>query len=154
TSVRQTEEKLRQSQKLETIGQLTGGVAHDFNNMLAAILSAAEVLKRGVSGDARLELAASTVEKAALRGADLKQYLLAFARKQTLNPTVLDVEALVRETLMLARPALGATIDVQVSATGDVYAMADSSQLTSALLNLCINARDAMGEEGGTLRIS
>ena len=154
TAVRQTEEKLLQSQKLETIGQLTGGIAHDFNNMLAAILSATEVLKRGVEGNAKLDLAANTVEKAALRGAELTRHLLAFARKQTLMPTAVDVPALVSETLMLLRPALGATIEVDVQIDTPIFARADASQLTSALLNLCINARDAMGEAGGKLTIS
>lgn len=154
TSVRQTEDKLRQSQKLETIGQLTGGIAHDFNNVLAAVLNAAEVVRRGVAGNARLEHAASMIEKAALRGADLTKHLLAFARKQSLNPVATDVTALVDEALLLLRPALGATIDVKVDSTGALYALADPGLLTSALLNLCINARDAMGDRGGALTIS
>lgn len=154
TTVRQTEENLQQSQKLETIGQLTGGIAHDFNNVLAAILSAAEVLRRGVAGDDRLDLAASTIEKAALRGADLTRHLLAFARKQTLAPVAIDLNALVEETRQLLRPALGATIQVNVREARGVYALADPSQVTSALLNLCVNARDAMGEAGGAITIS
>ena len=156
TEVRRTEEILRQSQKLETIGQLTGGIAHDFNNMLAAILSASEVLKRGVEGDAKLTLASNTIEKAALRGAELTRHLLAFARKQALMPEAVNAEALVRETLLLLRPVLDATIEVEVIvAPGPpIFARADAAQLTSALLNLCINARDAMGEAGGKIAIS
>src|SRR5262249_31867054 len=154
TAERKTQQQLQQSQKLETIGQLTGGVAHDFNNMLAAILSSAEVLSRGVRGDARLEQASATIEKASLRGADLTRHLLAFARKQTLQPVATDINALVQEALSLARPALGATIDILVVSSGEAYALVDPSQLTSALLNLCVNAREAMGDEGGALTIS
>ncbi len=154
TQMRQTEDILRQSQKLETIGQLTGGIAHDFNNMLAAILSAAEVLKRHVHGNERMDLAATTIEKAALRGAELTRHLLAFARKQALNPVEVDVDALIRETLALARPALGATIDMKVQIEEPLHALADPAQLASALLNLCINARDAMGDKGGAITIS
>lgn len=154
TFERQTELQLQQSQKLETIGQLTGGIAHDFNNMLAAILSAAEVIQRGAQGDARLELAASTIEKAALRGANLTRHLLAFARRQTLQPSAANVNVLVEEALTLARPALGATIEVGVRSSGEAFALVDPTQLTAALLNLCINARDAMAERGGALTIS
>ncbi len=154
TAERKIQQQLQQSQKLETIGQLTGGVAHDFNNMLAAILSSAEVVSRGVRGNPRLEQASATIEKAALRGADLTRHLLAFARKQTLQPVATDINALVQETLALARPALGATIDILVVSSGEAYALVDPSQLTSALLNLCVNARDAMDEQGGALTIS
>ncbi|MES1202645.1 MAG: ATP-binding protein [Pseudomonadota bacterium] len=153
TTIRQTEEKLRQSQKLETIGQLTGGVAHDFNNMLASITSAVEVIKRGVSGNGRLEQAANIIETAAFRGADLTRHLLAFARKQTLQAVQVEVDALVQETLQIARPAIEATIEVKVECAPGVYALVDPALLASALLNLCINARDAM-PDGGTLTIT
>jgi signal transduction histidine kinase len=153
TSLRQTEAKLQQSQKLETIGQLTGGIAHDFNNMLSAIISAAEVLKSGVSGNERLEQAAGIIEKAALRGADLTRHLLAFARKQTLQATAVSIDAMLRDTLQLVRPALDATVEIDVVAAPGLYAFADEAQLASALLNLCINARDAM-PDGGKLTIS
>ena len=153
TAMRRTEEELRHSQKLETIGQLTGGIAHDFNNMLAAILNASEVLQRGVSGNERLERAAAMVEKAALRGADLTRHLLAFARRQTLSPVALDLAGLLDDALMLIRPALGATIEIEVEALPGVYAFVDPAQLTSALLNLCVNARDAMAPNGGRLTL-
>jgi len=153
TALRRTEEELRHIQKLETIGQLTGGVAHDFNNILAAIMSGVDVIKRGVKADPRLTLAAETIDKAAQRGADLTGQLLAFARKQALRPASVNVDDLVRETLLLLRPGLGAAIAVEVKSVGPVFALADPAQLTTALLNLCINARDAMAERGGHLRI-
>ncbi|MFT3727005.1 MAG: ATP-binding protein [Terricaulis sp.] len=149
TSVRRTEDQLRQSQKLETIGQLTGGIAHDFNNMLAAIFSSVEVLKKGVSGNPRLEMAVDLIDRASARGADLTRHLLAFARKQTLQPTKVDVRRLVDETMVLVRPALGAAIDIQIKIPDEaVFAYVDEAQLASALLNLCINARDAMSSSG------
>jgi signal transduction histidine kinase/CheY-like chemotaxis protein len=149
TSVRQIEEQLRQSQKLETIGQLTGGIAHDFNNMLAAIFSSVEVLKKGVAGNARLEMAVDLIDRASIRGADLTRHLLAFARKQTLRPTSVDAVALVSEALVLARPALGATVEIETRFPSEtLYALVDAPQLASALLNLCINARDAMNGGG------
>ncbi|HWA22758.1 MAG TPA: ATP-binding protein [Caulobacterales bacterium] len=153
TTIRQTEEILRQSQKLETIGQLTGGVAHDFNNMLASITSAVEVIKRGVTGNGRLEQAANIIETAAFRGADLTRHLLAFARKQTLQAVPVEVDALMQETLHIARSAIEATIDVTVEPAPGIYALVDPALLASALLNLCINARDAM-PDGGTLTIA
>jgi signal transduction histidine kinase len=149
SAVRHTEELLRQSQKLETIGQLTGGIAHDFNNMLAAIFSSVEVLKKGVAGNPRLEMALDIIDRASDRGADLTRHLLAFARKQTLQPTSVGVNALVEETLVLARPALGATIEIEARLPAQtLFAHVDAPQLASALLNLCINARDAMGGGG------
>jgi signal transduction histidine kinase len=149
SSVRQTEAQLRQSQKLETIGQLTGGIAHDFNNMLAAIFASAEVLSKAVSETPRLAMAVDLIDRAARRGADLTRHLLAFARKQTLQPAEVDASALVRETMVLARPALGAAIEIeQILPEPPLYAHVDAAQLASALLNLCINARDAMGAGG------
>jgi signal transduction histidine kinase len=154
TEMRRAEEELRRSQRLEAIGQLTGGIAHDFNNVLAAILNAAEVVRRGVAQDARLDLAAQTIERAALRGAELTRHLLAFSRRQSLSPAVMSLDSLVEEALLLLRPGLGATIDVRVESPGQVFALADPALATTALLNLCINARDAMGEHGGVLTIS
>ncbi len=154
TEMRRAEEELRRSQRLEAIGQLTGGIAHDFNNVLAAILNAAEVVRRGVAQDARLDLAAQTIERAALRGAELTRHLLAFSRRQSLSPAVMSLDSLVDEALLLLRPGLGATIDVRVESPGQVFALADPALATTALLNLCINARDAMGEQGGVLTIS
>jgi signal transduction histidine kinase len=154
TSVRQTEEQLRQSQKLETIGQLTGGVAHDFNNMLAAIFSSVEVLKKGVADNPRLATALDLIDRAAQRGADLTRHLLAFARRQTLQPADVDTSTLILETMALARPALGATIELEPFLPDiSLCAHADAAQLASALLNLCINARDAM-EGGGKVAIA
>jgi len=148
TAMRRTEEELRHSQKLETIGHLTGGIAHDFNNVLAAVLNSSEVLMRAVAGNERLERAASTIERAALRGAELTRHLLAFARRQTLSPKPIDLDLLLADALMLIRPAIGAMIDISVDAQPKVCAFADPVQLTSALLNLCVNARDAMSGQG------
>ncbi|HYD86855.1 MAG TPA: ATP-binding protein [Vitreimonas sp.] len=154
TAMRRTEEELRHSQKLETIGQLTGGIAHDFNNVLAAVLNSSEVLARAVVGDEKLERAAATIEKAALRGAELTRHLLAFARHQTLSPKPIDLASFLTDALMLIRPAIGAMIEIDVEVQHGLHAFADPVQLTTALLNLCVNARDAMSGVGElTIRI-
>src|SRR5690606_35267794 len=99
-------------------------------------------------------LAAQTIERAALRGAELTRHLLAFSRRQSLSPAVMSLPSLVEEALLLLRPGLGARIDVRVYSPGEVFALADPGLATPALLNLCINARDAMCETGGALTIS
>jgi CheY-like chemotaxis protein len=113
-----------------------------------------EVLKRGIAGNPRLEMAVDLIDRASNRGADLTRHLLAFARKQTLQPSSVNVRALIEETMVLARPALGATIEIETRFPEEaLYALVDAPQLISVLLNLCINARDAM-EGGGKLLVS
>ncbi|MBB5693074.1 MHYT domain-containing protein [Muricoccus pecuniae] len=155
TERKRAEEALRQSQKIEAIGQLTGGVAHDFNNLLAVVMGNLELLrKRLPPGDAK---AASLVENAlqgARRGAGLTQRLLAFARKQDLRPSAVEVAELVRGMAELLQRSLGPMVRVETRfAPGLPRAMVDANQLELALLNLAVNARDAM-PGGGTLRIS
>jgi len=148
-------EQLRQSQKLEAVGQLTGGLAHDFNNLLAAISGSLELMRRrGLEGRfADLERYVGVAQGAAKRAAALTHRLLAFSRRQTLAPKLLDLNRLVADMGELVRRTMGPQIALEsVAAVGLWKVLADPSQLESALLNLCINARDAM-PEGGQLTI-
>ncbi|MDM0019532.1 response regulator [Variovorax saccharolyticus] len=148
-------EQLRQSQKLEAVGQLTGGLAHDFNNLLAAISGSLELMRRrGLEGRfADLERYVGVAQGAAKRAAALTHRLLAFSRRQTLAPKLLDLNRLVADMEELVRRTMGPQIALEsVAAVGLWKVLADPSQLESALLNLCINARDAM-PEGGQLTI-
>jgi signal transduction histidine kinase len=145
--------QLRQAQKMEAVGQLTGGVAHDLNNILTVITGTIEILAEAVAGQPELVAIAKMIEEAAARGGDLTQRLLAFARKQPLQPCEVDVNALVMESAKLLRPTLGEHIETHMKLAGDAWpALVDPSQLTNAILNLSLNARDAM-PEGGTLII-
>jgi signal transduction histidine kinase len=154
--LRQAEEALRQSQKMEAIGQLTGGIAHDFNNLLGGILGALELadkrLTQGRQQDSRqmLRIARQNTSRAAA----LVQRLLAFARQQTLMPQPVDVHHLVADMHGLIHSSLDAHIEFIDATLADQWLVrVDPTQLESTLLNLCINARDAMAR-GGTLRIS
>ena len=150
----QAETALRQAQKMEAIGQLTGGIAHDFNNLLQVIMGNLEVLQRRdlVENDVAKRLVAAAA-RGAERAATLTQRLLAFARRQPLNPKPLDVNALVAGMSELLHRSLGEGIVIQtVLATGLWRVAVDANQLESALLNLAVNARDAM-PSGGRLTI-
>jgi signal transduction histidine kinase len=150
---RRLEHQLHQAIKMEAIGQLTGGVAHDFNNLLTVILGNAEVLVEELDNNQRLRALAELTQTAAERGAELAGRLLAFARKQTLEPKVLDINKLVSGLDGLLRRSLGEATEIQfVRGAGLWPAVADPAQLESALLNLAINARDAMAG-GGKLTI-
>jgi PAS domain S-box-containing protein len=147
------EEQLRQSQRLESVGQLTGGVAHDFNNLLTVIIGNAELLEDELSGDARRRGLAEMISGAAQRGAELTQRLLAFARKQPLNPKAVAVNDLTAGMEPLLRRTLGEHIEIEFVRGGGLWpALVDPAQLESALLNLSLNARDAM-PDGGRLTI-
>jgi len=147
------EEGLRQTQRLEAIGQLTGGVAHDFNNLLTVILGNAELLVEQLAGSP-LSRVAELVVAAAQRGDDLTKRLLVFARKQVLEPRSTDVAAVIDGLVALLRPTLAVGIEIELEAApGLWHAWVDGAQLEHALLNLCFNARDAM-PEGGRLKIS
>ncbi len=147
------EEHLRQSQRLESIGQLTGGVAHDFNNLLTVILGNAELLQEELSQDPESQELASMIGSAAQRGAELTHRLLAFARKQPLDPEPIDVNQLIDRFDPLLRRTLGEQVEIAFVRGPELWqALADASQLESALLNLCINSRDAM-PDGGKLTI-
>ncbi|MDB5689785.1 MAG: hybrid sensor histidine kinase/response regulator, partial [Sphingomonas bacterium] len=155
TEEQKREEMLRQSQKMEAVGQLTGGLAHDFNNLLTGMMGNLELLQmrlaRGRMDD--LDRFISAAQGAGRRAASLTQRLLAFSRRQTLDPKPTDVPRLIRGMEDLLRRTVGPTtlIDV-VDAPGLWPAMIDGTQLESALLNLCINARDAM-PDGGRITI-
>ena len=150
TELRQRQEQLRQAQKMEAVGQLTGGVAHDFNNLLAVIMGNAELLEGRL--DARDASVAAIID-AAQRGSELTQRLLAFSRQRPLRPSAVDPAALVSGMSALLTRTLGETVEVETIATSEVWrVMADPGQLENALLNLAINARHAM-PQGGKLTI-
>src|SRR5947199_1125480 len=156
---RQLEEQLRQSQKMEAVGQLAGGIAHDFNNLLTAILGSTQLLLHNTPvGDARRE-DAEEIRHAGLRAAELTRQLLAFSRRQVLAPKVLDVNAVVANMDRMLRRLLGEDVELVTSlqpAAGAVNA--DPGQLEQVLLNLAVNARDAMPGGGrlsiGTTRVT
>lgn len=149
------EDTLRQSQKMEAMGQLTGGVAHDFNNLLTPILGTLDRLHRKGTGDEREQRLVRNALLSADRAKTLVQRLLAFARRQPLQPTAVDVSRLVHGMADLLSSTMGPQIRLVVEAP-DVLApaQADANQLEMALLNLVVNARDAMPDHGGTVRIT
>jgi PAS domain S-box-containing protein len=154
TRKRMAEEQLIQAQKMESVGQLTGGIAHDFNNMLTVITGTIEILADAVKENPALSTIAKLISDAADRAAKLTANLLAFARKQPLRPMEIDVNALVNEVVELLSPTLGRQINIQTCLRDDVWpALVDPAQLSSSLVNLAINARDAM-PSGGTLTFS
>ncbi|GEL39930.1 hypothetical protein MEX01_05210 [Methylorubrum extorquens] len=149
------EEALRQSQKMEAVGQLTGGLAHDFNNLLAGISGSLELMQtriqQGRFNDVERYMAAA--QGAAKRAAALTHRLLAFSRRQTLDPKPTNVNRLVADIQELIQRTVGPAIPIEVVGTSGIWpALVDPSQLENALLNLCINARDAM-PEGGRITI-
>jgi PAS domain S-box-containing protein len=147
------EERIRQSEKMEAIGQLTGGVAHDFNNILTVITGTIEILAAAVVKEPRLAAITRMIDEAAGRGADLTQHLLAFARRQPLQPREIDVNTLVIDTAKLLRPTLGEQIEIESAFQEETCAAhVDPNQLATAIINLALNARDAM-PEGGKLLI-
>lgn len=147
------EEMLRQSQKLEAVGQLTGGVAHDFNNLLTIILANAELLSEQLSDQQQLRVLADMSAAAAERGAELTQRLLAFARRQPLAPKFVDVGRLVGSMDGLLRRTLPEDIDIEIVKAGGLWMTEiDPAQMESALINLAVNASHAM-PAGGRLTI-
>jgi PAS domain S-box-containing protein len=153
TEQKKMEEQLRQSQRLEAVGQMTGGIAHDFNNLLTVILGTSEFLAEGVSGNPELRSLAEMTRKAAERGAEMTSRLLAFSRRQTLDPKAADINSLVSGIDGLLRRAVGGRVELEIRLgknTGAV--LIDAAQLENALLNLSVNARDAM-PAGGKLTV-
>jgi signal transduction histidine kinase/ActR/RegA family two-component response regulator len=147
------QEELRHSQKMEAMGHLTGGVAHDFNNLLAVVLGNLELLSAKLGAQSPEYVLASEATIAAERGAALTQRLLAFSRKQKLRPRPIDVGALLEEMRSILESTLGEAIRLEIDAQEDLWlCMADSAQLENAILNLLINARDAM-DAGGRIGI-
>ncbi|MBI6593808.1 PAS domain-containing protein [Pseudomonas syringae] len=147
----QIEDALRHSQKMDAVGQLTGGIAHDFNNLLAGISGSLELitkrLAQGRVGD--VDRYVSVAQDAVRRAASLTHRLLAFSRRQTLSPRVTDVNGLIHDMEELIARTVGPEIDIKVVAQNDLWpALIDHAQLESSLLNLCLNARDAMPNGG------
>ncbi len=140
-----SEERIRHAEKMEAVGQLTGGVAHDFNNILTVITGTIEILADAVAKDPGLAAITKMIDEAAGRGAELTQHLLAFARKQPLQPREIDINSLIIDTAKLLRPTLGEQIQIEsVFEDESCVAVVDPNQLTTAILNLALNARDAM----------
>ncbi len=151
----QAEAALRQSQKMEAVGQLTGGIAHDFNNMLTGVIGAMDIMRRRMSAGRMdgLERYMDAASTSAQRAATLTARLLAFSRRQSLDARPLDAALLLRSLEDLLRRTLGERIDLRIVTGQDLpFAVADANQLESAILNLVINARDAM-PEGGQLTV-
>ncbi|MBR0855231.1 ATP-binding protein [Bradyrhizobium liaoningense] len=154
TQKRAAEEQLIQAQKMEAVGQLTGGIAHEFNNMLTVITGTIEILAEAVKDNPPLATITKLISEAADRGAALTSSLLAFARKQALQPAEIDVNELIEELTKLLLATFDKKIEIVTRLDGNVWlAYADRGQLSSALLNLAINARDAM-LDGGKLTLT
>jgi PAS domain S-box-containing protein len=153
TEKQAAEAQFRQAQKMEAVGQLTGGIAHDFNNILTVITGTIGILGEAVADRPELEAIARMIDEAAERGGQLTKHLLAFARKQPLQPRETDINNLVLETVKLLRPTLGEHIQIDPLLAHDTWrALVDPNQLTTAILNLALNARDAM-PGGGSLAV-
>jgi len=153
TEDRQVERQLRQSQKMDAVGQLTGGVAHDFNNILTVITGTIEILRDGVADRPQLADVARMIDEAAARGAELTQQLLAFARRQPLQPRRVDPNALMLEVAGLLRSTLGEQVEIATALEDQVWqTIVDPALLHTAVLNLAVNARDAM-PDGGKLTL-
>ena len=150
----ETEEALNHAQRLESVGQLTGGIAHDFNNLLTVIQGNLQVLEElpALAPDSHAQQLVSAAARAARRGAELTSKLLAFSRRQVLQPSAIDVGGLLNSLADMLRRTLDQRIHIEVEAAPSCpTVLADPGQLESAMLNIAINARDAM-PEGGTLR--
>ena len=145
------EERLRQSEKLKAVGQLTGGIAHNFNNMLQGITSGLALVRtrlaQGRLADAKAYV--EPAEKAASRAGALTHRLLAFSRQQALDPELVNLDRVARGMEDMIRRTVGPAVQVELKSTdGHWLVLCDPNQLESALLNLCVNARDAMPEGG------
>ena len=151
--LRHAEEALRHAQKMESIGQLTGGVAHDFNNLLAVFANGLQVLERNVGPEQRQRVY-DGMRRAIARGTGLTRHLLAFTRRRPINPEVIDVGAHLRGMREILERSLRGDIHLEIKLDTDPWLVeVDAGELELAMLNLCVNARDAM-PDGGTLTIS
>lgn len=150
----ETQEKLRQAQKMEAVGQLTGGIAHDFNNLLAVIIGNLELIQEKFPDDFDLAKLISSAIQSSERGAKLTQQLLAFSRKQSLQPQFINLNKTIKDVSRLLLRTLGGSVTVQTCFEEDLRdCYVDPAQFENVLLNLSINARDAM-PNGGTLTIT
>ena len=153
TEKKHLEEQLRQSQKMEAVGRLAGGVAHDFNNLLTAILGYGELLSGRLGEDKRSRRELDEIRKAGRRAASLTKQLLAFSRKQVLQPKVLDLNAVVTEIERMLHRLIGEDVELKTVLAPDlVHVKADPGQLEQVIVNLAVNSRDAM-PEGGRLTL-
>ncbi|MBL6082691.1 response regulator [Belnapia sp. T18] len=153
TERKMVEERLRQSEKMEAVGQLTGGVAHDFNNLLTVVTGALSMIARAPDRPDRVARLAEAGLQASRRGADLTSKLLAFSRRQMVRPEVVDPNRLLEEFVPLLRRAAGETVAIELDLAPDLDpARVDPGQLEATVLNLVVNARDAM-PGGGRVRI-
>ncbi len=154
TERRTVEAQLRQAQKMEVIGNLTGGMAHDFNNLLGVVVGNLDLARERPGSDEELRELIDEALEAAWRGADLTRRLLAFARRQPLRPSRIDVNELVSDTMRLLRRLLGEDVEMSLNLGAQIWpVMADPAQLEASLVNLATNARDAM-PKGGRLIVS
>jgi PAS domain S-box-containing protein len=154
TESRAVEQQLQQSQKMEAVGNLTGGLAHDFNNLLTVMIGNLDLLQSELAGHRTAEQKVATILQAAERGADLTHQLLAFSRRQHLSPRHIDVNDLISNTSRLLARTLGENISFDLRLVDDPWpVIADAGQLEAALVNIAINARDAM-PDGGVLTIA
>jgi PAS domain S-box-containing protein len=154
TERRAAESRLRQSQKMEAVGQFTGGAAHDFNNLLMAILGSLEILRKRLPDDRRMLALLDNAVQGAKRGTTLTQRMLAFARRQELKQETVELCGLINDMTELLERSLGPTVNIETHFPREhVHVRTDANQLETALLNLAINARDAM-PHGGSIAIS
>jgi PAS domain S-box-containing protein len=153
-ALQEAREALFQSQKMDAVGQLTGGVAHDFNNLLMAVMGSLELLRKRLPDDPKMMRLLDNAIQGAQRGAGLTQRMLAFARRQELKPVALDLFKLVRDMADLLRSSLGPSVELEMDFSESLHKiMADPNQLELAILNLAVNARDAM-PKGGSIFFS
>ncbi len=148
-ALRDSEDQLRQSQKMEAIGRLAGGVAHDFNNLLTAILGYAQMLEEELLSEGRSAEEAQEIRKAATRATSLTRQLLAFSRKQVLQTRVVNLGSIVSDMDKMLRRLLGEDVELATESENDLYAVkVDPGQMEQVILNLAVNARDAMPNGG------
>ncbi len=154
TELKMLEVRLRQAEKMQAIGQLTGGVAHDFNNLLGVILGNLQLMERDVGHDPALLKKLQTAMQAAIRGADLTRRLLTFARRQVLEPAIVDLNKQLAAFVELLKSTLGQGIELKLELDYGLWSVyVDAGQLENAILNLIVNSRDAM-PNGGVLKLS
>ncbi len=150
----ETQKQLAEAQKLDALGQLTGGVAHDFNNLLMIISGSLHIMKKGVGADAKLQRAISAMEAATKRGAALTSQLLTFARRQSVNPQTVDIGERINAVREVLDTGVGSAVTLQFDiANATLPVVIDIAEFETALVNLVINARDAM-PNGGTITVA
>jgi PAS domain S-box-containing protein len=154
-AMQKAQTQLAQMQKMEALGQLTGGVAHDFNNLLMVVSGYIPMIKQRLANDPKGQHAAEAIELAAQRGATLTRQLLSFSRRQSLNPSVVHLSEVMDATRPILNSLLGGTVRCVTTILPDVWSVrVDRSELELAIVNMSVNARDAMGPEGGTIALT